>query len=221
MRSHTTSGVTLHFPPFVQMYYAMIYVFGIYSVSICSGVYRDSIYRSASGCCSVLQCVAVCFIYMYGSTETQHIDLLQCDTVCCSVCFSVSHIYMDLQRLDIQIYCSGIQCVAVCVAVCFIYIQIYRDSLYSGIYRDSIYSRIHRDFMSRSSYIQSLCRLHYINHRVHPPNPMNHAKICKGWSPRHSPSELVPRWYKTFPPDHVGRVEIKKPTRLGNKRSTA
>jgi len=56
---------------------------------------------------------------------------------------------------------------------------------------------------------------------VSPPDPMNHAKRLKGWSPRDAPWELVPRWYKTFPPDHFGRVEIKMQTGLSNKTSTA
>jgi len=54
-----------------------------------------------------------------------------------------------------------------------------------------------------------------------PPDPMNHAKIFKGWSPRDAPSELVPQWYKTFPPDYFGRVKMKKPTRFSNQNSTA
>jgi len=50
---------------------------------------------------------------------------------------------------------------------------------------------------------------------------MNHVKICKGWPPRDSPSELVQLWYKTFPPDHDGQLEMKNPTTLSNKTSTA
>ena len=44
-----------------------------------------------------------------------------------------------------------------------------------------------------------------------PPAPMNHVKIFKGWPPRDAPSKLVQLWYKTFPPDQRGLVEIKKP----------
>ena len=54
-----------------------------------------------------------------------------------------------------------------------------------------------------------------------PPDPMNHAKKIKGWSPWHASFELVPQWYKTFPPDHLGRLEMKKPTRFSNKMITA
>ena len=54
-----------------------------------------------------------------------------------------------------------------------------------------------------------------------PPDPMNHAKIFKGWSPRHGPSELVPQWLKTFSPEHFVHVEMKKPNRLSNKTGTA
>jgi len=59
------------------------------------------------------------------------------------------------------------------------------------------------------------------NKRRCQPAPMNHVKIFKGWPPRDAPSELVQLWYKTFPPDHDGRVEMKNPTRLSNKTSTA
>ena len=47
-----------------------------------------------------------------------------------------------------------------------------------------------------------------------PPAPMNHVKIFKGWPPRNAPSKLVQLWYKTFPPDQRGQVEMKKPTIL-------
>jgi len=50
---------------------------------------------------------------------------------------------------------------------------------------------------------------------------MNHVKIFEGWLPRDAPSELVQVWYKIFPPDHDGWVEMKNPTRLSNKTITA
>jgi len=56
---------------------------------------------------------------------------------------------------------------------------------------------------------------------IYPPAPMNHVKIFKGWPPRDAPSKLVQLWYKTFPPDQRGQVEMKKPTILSNKTSTA
>jgi len=49
---------------------------------------------------------------------------------------------------------------------------------------------------------------------------MDHLKIFKGWPPRDAPSNLVQLWYKTFPSDHDGQVEMK-PTRLSNKTSPA
>ena len=54
-----------------------------------------------------------------------------------------------------------------------------------------------------------------------PPAPMNHAKIFKGRPPRDVPSKLVQLWHKTFPCDQCGQFEMKKPTRLSNKTSTA
>jgi len=50
---------------------------------------------------------------------------------------------------------------------------------------------------------------------------MNHVKIFKA-GPREMPHQtLVQLWYKTFPTDHDGRLEMKTPTRLANKTSTA
>jgi len=50
---------------------------------------------------------------------------------------------------------------------------------------------------------------------------MNHVKTFKGWPPRDAPSEMVQLWYKTCQPDYDGRMEIKNPTKLSNKTSTA
>ena len=56
---------------------------------------------------------------------------------------------------------------------------------------------------------------------IYPPAPMNHVQISKGWPPRDAPSKLVQLWYKTFPLDNGGQAEIKNPTILSNKTSTA
>jgi len=45
---------------------------------------------------------------------------------------------------------------------------------------------------------------------------MNHVKISKGWLTRDAPSKLVQLWYKKFPPDQRGQVEMKKTTRLSD-----
>ena len=50
---------------------------------------------------------------------------------------------------------------------------------------------------------------------------MIHVNIFKGWPLRDAPTGLVQLWYKTCPPGHDGRVEMKNPTRLSNKTSTA
>jgi len=50
---------------------------------------------------------------------------------------------------------------------------------------------------------------------------MNLVKIFKGWPSGDAPSKLVQLWYRTFPPDQRGQVEMKKPTILSNKTSTA
>jgi len=44
-----------------------------------------------------------------------------------------------------------------------------------------------------------------------PPAPMNHAKIFKGWPSQDASWELVPRWYKSFPPGRF-LAEMQKPT---------
>ena len=54
-----------------------------------------------------------------------------------------------------------------------------------------------------------------------PPAPMNHVKIFKGRPPLDAPWKLVQLYYKTFPPDQRGLVEMKNPTRLSNKTSNA
>jgi len=50
---------------------------------------------------------------------------------------------------------------------------------------------------------------------------MIHVKIFEGQPRRFALSELVQAWYKIFPPDHFGQVEINDSTMLGNKTSTA
>jgi len=50
---------------------------------------------------------------------------------------------------------------------------------------------------------------------------MNHVKILKGQPHQFALWELVFNWYKTFPPDHFGRVEMKQPVGLSNKTSAA
>jgi len=54
-----------------------------------------------------------------------------------------------------------------------------------------------------------------------PPDPMNHVKRLKGQPHQFALWELVSNWYKTYPPDHFGRVEMKQAAGLSNKTSTA
>jgi len=51
--------------------------------------------------------------------------------------------------------------------------------------------------------------------------PVNHVKILKGQPCRFAFSKLVQAWYKIFPPDHLGQVEINDSTMLRNNTSTA
>ena len=48
--------------------------------------------------------------------------------------------------------------------------------------------------------------LHLLHLKGQPPDPINHVQICKGQTRRFVLWELVRNWYKTFPPDHFGRV---------------
>jgi len=43
---------------------------------------------------------------------------------------------------------------------------------------------------------------------------MNHVKQIKGQPCQFALSELVQAWYKTFPPDRFGQVEINDTTML-------
>ena len=54
-----------------------------------------------------------------------------------------------------------------------------------------------------------------------PPATMNHVKIFQGQPRRFALSELVQAWYKKFPTDHFGQLEINDSTMLRNKTSTA
>jgi len=52
------------------------------------------------------------------------------------------------------------------------------------------------------------------------PPPLNHVKTFKGWPYRDASSKLVQLWYKTFPQDQSGLIEMKNPTIFSNKTST-
>ena len=49
---------------------------------------------------------------------------------------------------------------------------------------------------------------------------MNDVKVFKGWPLRDAPYELVQLWYKTFPENKCGFLQMKNPTRLSNKTRT-
>jgi len=50
---------------------------------------------------------------------------------------------------------------------------------------------------------------------------MHFAKMFKGKPRQLALCELVPNWYKTFPPDHFGQVEMNDSTMLSNQIHTA
>ena len=56
---------------------------------------------------------------------------------------------------------------------------------------------------------------------ISPPDPMNHVKIFKGWPLQDAAPKLVQLWYKSFQPGRFCLAEMKKPTMLSNKCSTA
>ena len=64
---------------------------------------------------------------------------------------------------------------------------------------------------------------HIHAHSVHSilPDIMHVAKMFKGKPRQLALCELVPNWYKTFPPDHFGQVEMNDSTMLSNQINTA
>ena len=75
-----------------------------------------------------------------------------------------------------------------------------------------------RVFSSHVTCERLICVTCYMPHITHtlthtqayiPPAPMNHVNIFKGWPPRDATSKLVQLWYKKFPPDQRGLVEMK------------
>jgi len=57
--------------------------------------------------------------------------------------------------------------------------------------------------------------------QLNPPNPINHVKIFKGQPRRFALCQLVPYWFKKFPPDDIDQAEIYNSIMLRNKSSTA
>jgi len=53
------------------------------------------------------------------------------------------------------------------------------------------------------------------------PIPMNHVQMLKGQPHRFALWELLPDWYKIFPPDHFGQAKMNDSTMLSNKTSNA
>jgi len=163
-------------------------------------------------CCSVLQCVAVCC------------SVLQCVAVCCSY----ESVWLVWWRQSVAVCCSVLQSFAMCCSViacitAYLFVWALSCSYYDLNYlylRDLTHSYVQFD-----SFICTTWLIHMfgVNHSVNdvPPAPMNHVKIFKGCPPRDTPSKLVQLWYKSFPPDQRGLVEMKNPTRLSNKTSNA
>jgi len=122
------------------------------------------------------------------------------------VCFGLFGVCMCRSFWCVSMYVSV---VCVCVSLCSV-------CVYVGLFGVCV-------CVHEYSYM-SLSKSPFIHPQVAfacPPPPMNHVKIFKGWPLRDAPSELVQLRYKTFPPDHDGRVEMKDSTRLSNKTSTA
>jgi len=74
---------------------------------------------------------------------------------------------------------------------------------------------------SSTASLQRLQRLQRLHPLCRAARPYESCKNIEGLALRDAPSKLVQLWYKTFPPDHDGQVEMKNPTRLSNKTSTA
>jgi len=174
-----------------------------FSLPLTYAATKSGVERLATGdslvvavCCRVLQCAAMCC------------SMLQCVAVCCSVlqrvvaccsvlqCVTDNNTLMGLARLAmghllVVVWCCVLRRLATCCTV-----------LQTIKYCDGQFS---------------FCTYFFRN----PPAPMNHVKIFKGWPTRDAPSKQVQLWYQTSSPDQRGQAEIKKPTRLSNKTSTA
>jgi len=158
-------------------------------------------------CCSMLQYVAVCcsmlqYVAVYCS-------MLQYVAVCCSMLQGASF-------EPIKVCCSMLQYVAVCCSM----LQ------YVAVCCSVLLYVAGRIFWAHSKKWQ-VCSLKSYKvlletpYTFVTPYPMNHVKIFKGWPLQDAPWKLVQLWYKSFPPGRFLLVEMKKPTILSNKRSSA
>ena len=141
---------------------------------------------------SVLQRVAVCC------------SVLQCVAVCCSVLQCVAKSRGETTDSDEITSLVVSQCVASCCNLreCWV--------LHDNARHCNTHCRTMQDTVTHLLSLEG----------NDSPAPMNHEKTFMGWPPRDAPSKLVQLWYKTFPPDQLGQVEMKKPTRLSNTPST-
>ena len=142
-------------------------------------------------CCNVLQCVTMCC------------NVLQCVAMCCNVLQCVA-VCCNVLQCD-AVCCSVLQCVAVCCTCgcSFFIICDMNESCHR--YGWVTCTTAHSCFTATSLTAR----------------PYESCKISKGQPHRCALWELVTNWYKTFLPDHIDLVEMKKPTGLSNDTSTA
>jgi len=153
---------------------------------------------------SVLQCFAVCS------------NAVQCVGVCCSVlqCVAVCHNVLQ----SVAVCCSVLQCethLDVRISSTMPLMQVHCNKLRHTTTHCSTLQHT----VTHCNTLQHTTT--YSNAHDAPPAPMNHVNIFKGWSPRNAPLKMVQLWYKLFPSDQRGQVEMTKSTRLSNKTSAA
>jgi len=54
----------------------------------------------------------------------------------------------------------------------------------------------------------------FLDPNTSPSDHLHHAKLFKGKPRQFALGELVPNWYKSFPPDHNGQVKMNDSTIL-------
>ena len=115
-------------------------------------------------------------------------------SLCCSEvqCECLCNMSRETYVLCVVVSCSALQSFEKCYTVLL------------SVAQSTTVCNIPRHFLC--------CTVSNMFHETYPPALTNHVMIFKGWPPRDAPSKLVQVWYKSFPPDQRGQVEMKKPT---------
>jgi len=170
----------------------------------------------------VCVCVCACVRESVCVRDCESLHLSHPDSLSLSLSLSLSRRESERGRLrDAHMGRDSFTCmyIHVYITICTsIYTYIY---IYTCIY---IGSRPRNSEHRKWSYVYCLRLPTWwdpVYYRYPPPDPIHHAKRFKGQPYRCALSELVPKWYKTFPPDQNGLVEMNQPTGVSRWPSTA